>query len=112
MCSSDLVKPKSRLSLGDNLAAGDAIVILASSGIHANGVSLARKLAERLASGYLTDVGNGENFGEARLCRVVEEVASASAADVLQYVLRAVDQFAQGVVPFDDLTLMVVRYTG
>ena len=62
-----LVNPKSRLSLGDNLAAGDAIVILASSGIHANGVSLARKLTERLANGYQTDIGNGEAFGEALL---------------------------------------------
>ena len=62
-----IVKPKSRLSLGDNLAASDAIVILASSGIHANGVSLARKLAERLPNGYQTDIGNGELFGEALL---------------------------------------------
>ena len=62
-----IVKPKSRLSLGDNLAAGDAIVILASSGIHANGVSLARKLAERLPQGYQTDIGNGQLFGEALL---------------------------------------------
>ena len=62
-----LVRPKSRLSLGDNLAAGDAIVLLASSGIHANGVSLARKLAERLPKGYQTDISNGELFGEALL---------------------------------------------
>ena len=62
-----IVKPKSRLSLGDNLKAGDAIVILASSGIHANGVSLARKLAERLPNGYQADVGNGQFFGEALL---------------------------------------------
>jgi phosphoribosylformylglycinamidine cyclo-ligase len=62
-----IVKPKSRLSLGDNLAAGDAIVILASSGIHANGVSLARKLAERLPNGYQTNIGNGALFGEALL---------------------------------------------
>jgi phosphoribosylformylglycinamidine cyclo-ligase len=55
------------LSLGDNLAAGNAIVLLASSGIHANGVSLARKLAERLPKGYQTDIGNGELFGEALL---------------------------------------------
>ena len=62
-----LVQPKSRLSLGDNLAPGDAIVLLASSGIHANGVSLARKLAERLPKGYQTDISNGELFGEALL---------------------------------------------
>lgn len=66
-----LVQPKSRLSLGDNLAAGDAIVLLASSGIHANGVSLARKLAERLPKGYQTDIGNGEIFGEALLAPTI-----------------------------------------
>ena len=66
-----IVQPKSRLSLGDKLAAGDAIVLLASSGIHANGVSLARKLAERLPQGYQTDVGNGQRFGEAILAPTV-----------------------------------------
>ncbi len=62
----------------------------------------------------LTDAENPakENFGEARLCRAIEEVASQSAADILQYILDSVDQFGQGVVPFDDLTLMVVRYVG
>jgi phosphoribosylformylglycinamidine cyclo-ligase len=62
-----LVQPKSRLSLGDNLAPGNAIVLLASSGIHANGVSLARKLAERLAKGYQTAIEGGTTFGEAIL---------------------------------------------
>jgi phosphoribosylformylglycinamidine cyclo-ligase len=62
-----LVQPKSRLSLGDSLVPGNALVLLASSGIHANGVSLARKLAERLPKGYQTDIGNGEKFGEALL---------------------------------------------
>jgi phosphoribosylformylglycinamidine cyclo-ligase len=62
-----LVQPKSRLSLGDNLAPGNAIVLLASSGIHANGVSLARKLSERLPKGYQSDIGNGQVFGEALL---------------------------------------------
>jgi phosphoribosylformylglycinamidine cyclo-ligase len=62
-----LVQPKSRLSLGDKLVPGNAIVLLASSGIHANGVSLARKLAERLPKGYQSDIGNGQTFGEALL---------------------------------------------
>lgn len=66
-----LVQPKSRLSLGDNLAAGNVIVMLESSGIHANGVSLARKLAERLPKGYATDIGNGQTFGEALLAPTV-----------------------------------------
>ncbi|MDP3222182.1 MAG: AIR synthase-related protein, partial [Rubrivivax sp.] len=62
-----LVKPKTRLTLGDKLGPGDNIVLLASSGIHANGLSLARKLAERLPQGYLTEVEPGLNFGDALL---------------------------------------------
>ena len=62
-----LVNPKERLSLGDKLGPGDAIVLLASSGIHANGLSLARKLAERLPQGYLTEVAPGLGYGEALL---------------------------------------------
>ncbi len=62
-----LVHPKQRLSLGEALGPGDAIVLLASSGIHANGLSLARKLAERLPQGYLTEIESGLNFGEALL---------------------------------------------
>jgi phosphoribosylformylglycinamidine cyclo-ligase len=56
--------------VGERLAPGDAIVLLESSGIHANGLSLARKLAEQLPEGYLTDIGNGstgERYGEALL---------------------------------------------
>ena len=66
-----LVNPKERLSLGDQLAAGDAIVLLASSGIHANGLSLARKLVERLPQGYLTPLPGGSSYGEALLAPTV-----------------------------------------
>jgi phosphoribosylformylglycinamidine cyclo-ligase len=62
-----LVNPKERLSLGEKLGPGDAIVLLASSGIHANGLSLARKLVERLPQGYLTPVQPGLSYGEALL---------------------------------------------
>jgi phosphoribosylformylglycinamidine cyclo-ligase len=62
-----IVNPKERLSLGERLAPGDAIVLLASSGIHANGLTLARKLAERLPQGYLTEVAPGLGYGEALL---------------------------------------------
>lgn len=66
-----IVRPKSRLTLGEKLAAGDAIVLLASSGIHANGVSLARKLAERLPEGYATKLDDGTLYGEALLAPTV-----------------------------------------
>ena len=66
-----LVKPKTRLTLGERLGPGDAIVLLASSGIHANGLSLARKLVERLPQGYLTPVHEGLGYGEALLAPTV-----------------------------------------
>lgn len=62
-----IIRPKERLTLGQNLQAGDAIVLLASSGIHANGVSLARKLAEQLPEGYATRLPDGRLYGEALL---------------------------------------------
>ena len=62
-----IVKGHDRLMLGQQLQAGDAIVLLASSGIHANGISLARKLAERLSEGYRARLADGRTFGEALL---------------------------------------------
>lgn len=62
-----IVSPRHRLTLGEHLADGDAIVLLAASGIHANGLSLARKLAERLPQGYLTPIADGRTYGEALL---------------------------------------------
>jgi phosphoribosylformylglycinamidine cyclo-ligase len=59
-----LVNPKSRLSLGERLGPGDAIVLLESSGIHANGLSLARKVADGLPQGYLTSLpGSDVSYG-------------------------------------------------
>src|SRR4029453_8881947 len=66
-----IVNPKPRLSLGEKLGPGDAIVLLASSGIHANGLSLARKLAERLPQGYLTPLPDGSSFCDALLAPTV-----------------------------------------
>jgi phosphoribosylformylglycinamidine cyclo-ligase len=62
-----LIRPKERLTLGEKLAAGDVIILIEASGIHANGVSLARKLAERLTEGYATPIGDGRLYGEALL---------------------------------------------
>ncbi len=55
--------------LGERLRASDEIVLVASSGLHANGASLARKVAEELPEGYATQLPSGRNFGEALLDR-------------------------------------------
>jgi phosphoribosylformylglycinamidine cyclo-ligase len=62
-----IVQPKARLAVGDRLRAGDAIVLAASSGIHANGISLARKVAEALPIGYATALDGGASLAEALL---------------------------------------------
>jgi phosphoribosylformylglycinamidine cyclo-ligase len=53
--------------LGEDLRAGDEIVLVASSGLHANGASLARLLADRLPDGYATALPGGRALGEALL---------------------------------------------
>ena len=46
---------------------GDAIVFLASSGVHTNGLTLCRQIADRLPQGYATPIGDGRTYGEALL---------------------------------------------
>jgi phosphoribosylformylglycinamidine cyclo-ligase len=53
--------------LGEQLGPGDEIVLVASSGLHANGASLARLVASRLKDGYATVLPSGATLGEALL---------------------------------------------
>ena len=62
-----IINPKKNLCLGDRLQAGDRIVLFESSGIHANGLTLARKIAENLPEGYLTKIDEGKTYGEVLL---------------------------------------------
>jgi phosphoribosylformylglycinamidine cyclo-ligase len=62
-----VVKPKSRLINAANIQHGDAIVMICSSGIHANGLTLAREIAEKLPKGYLTQLSDGRTYGDALL---------------------------------------------
>ncbi|HZU60250.1 MAG TPA: AIR synthase-related protein [Solirubrobacteraceae bacterium] len=55
--------------LGQNLQPGDEIVLVDSSGLHANGASLARKVAGELTHGYATLLPSGREFGQALLDR-------------------------------------------
>jgi phosphoribosylformylglycinamidine cyclo-ligase len=57
--------------LGEALRAGDDIVLVESSGMHANGASLARLVAARLPDGFGTRLPSGRSFGEALLDRSV-----------------------------------------
>lgn len=52
---------------GADIAPGDQIVLLGSSGLHANGASLARRVASGLPSGWLTELPGGRSLGEALL---------------------------------------------
>lgn len=61
-----VVKPKERL-ISVNIQNGDAIIFIQSSGIHANGLTMARKIAEKLPAGYLTTLSDGRTYGETLL---------------------------------------------
>lgn len=61
-----MVKPKGRL-IRSNIQHGDAIVLFESSGIHANGLTLARAVADRAPNGYLTPLRDGRPYGAALL---------------------------------------------
>jgi phosphoribosylformylglycinamidine cyclo-ligase len=60
------IAPKSNRIEG-NVRDGDAIVMLASTGVHTNGLTLCRALADRLPQKYLTKMPDGRSFGEALL---------------------------------------------
>ncbi|KKT93149.1 MAG: phosphoribosylformylglycinamidine cyclo-ligase [Candidatus Andersenbacteria bacterium RIFCSPHIGHO2_12_FULL_46_9] len=59
-----LIKPKEKLIV-PRIQDGDAIVLLASSGIHANGLTMARRIADKLPQGYLTPLADGQTYGAA-----------------------------------------------
>ena len=60
-----------RAIFGRDLTAGDEIVLVTSSGLHANGASLARAIADRVPERYRTALPSGRTFGEALLDRSV-----------------------------------------
>jgi phosphoribosylformylglycinamidine cyclo-ligase len=60
------IAPKENRIVGD-VQNGDAIILLASSGVQTNGLTLCRALAERLPQGYLTTIEDGRAYGQALL---------------------------------------------
>ncbi len=65
--SAGVINPKENLLLGSRIKEGNAIVVFCSSGIHANGLTLARDIEEKLPSGYMTELPSGMTYGEALL---------------------------------------------
>lgn len=61
-----IVKPKERL-ITANIQHSDAIILIESSGIHANGLTMARKIAKKLPEGYLSKLPDGRSYGETLL---------------------------------------------
>jgi phosphoribosylformylglycinamidine cyclo-ligase len=53
--------------LGERLAPGNEIILLASSGLHANGASIARRVAGELPGGFNTRLESGALLGDAVL---------------------------------------------
>ena len=78
-----IIKDKARLVSENNLEAGDAIILIESSGVHANGISLAREIAGSSDEGYSARLSDGRTFGEALLtpshiyAKVVSELFEA-----------------------------------
>jgi len=81
-----VIKDQRRLIQDKNLVAGDAIVLIESSGVHANGISLTRELAEKLSEGYQTKLSDGRTYGEVLLtpshlyAKLLEAVFTADVA--------------------------------
>jgi sigma-B regulation protein RsbU (phosphoserine phosphatase) len=76
-----------------SLKPGDTLVI------YSDGVTEAHNVA-------------GEEFGEARLVEVLERYSRGSAAIILEQIINAVQEFALGAEQYDDVTALVVKYTG
>ncbi|MFI5167272.1 MAG: SpoIIE family protein phosphatase [Thermoanaerobaculales bacterium] len=66
-----------------------------------------------LYSDGVTDARNraGESFGEERLCDVLAR-ADGDAASVVEEVMHSVEKFTAGSEPYDDITLVAVRWMG
>ncbi len=62
-----IIRPKTRLTVGNRLTDSLVIYGIASSGIQSNGVSLARKIVEKQKKRYFTRLPSGRTIGEALL---------------------------------------------
>ncbi|MBI4097525.1 MAG: phosphoribosylformylglycinamidine cyclo-ligase [Candidatus Levybacteria bacterium] len=64
-----IIKSVNNLVTDKKLKVGDRIILIKSTGINVNGLSLARAVAEKLPKGYATKLSNGEMYGEVVLTK-------------------------------------------
>jgi phosphoribosylformylglycinamidine cyclo-ligase len=62
-----IVPAARRPVFGDGIAPGDKVLLLPSTGLHANGASLARRVVSQLPDGLLTELPSGRQLGDALL---------------------------------------------
>lgn len=63
-CVTGIIAPKYNLIKGNGITAGDHIIGVTSSGVHANGISLIIKKAMELPNRFYTPVPGGRTLGE------------------------------------------------
>lgn len=61
------ISSSNNLVLSENIQPGDKIVLVESSGVHSNGITLIRSLADTHKDAYLHKLEDGRMFGEALL---------------------------------------------
>jgi len=64
-----ILESKKAIITDQNLKIGDKIVLVKSSGVNCNGISLTRAIAKKLPKGYATKLASGEMYGEALLTK-------------------------------------------
>jgi phosphoribosylformylglycinamidine cyclo-ligase len=62
-----IIKSEKQLVLDKKIEVGDRIILIKSTGINANGISLSRAVSKRLPKGYATKLPSGMYYGEAIL---------------------------------------------
>lgn len=70
-----IIAPTENLITGQKLTPGDHIIAVASSGLHANGISLVIQKALKLPKAFLTKLPNGKTLGEQALIPTKSYVA-------------------------------------
>lgn len=78
-CVTGIIAPAEKLITGKKLQAGDQIIGVTSSGLHANGISLVIKKAMNLRDKFLHRLPNGRTLGEEALIPTRSYVALVEA---------------------------------